>query len=176
MKNCCECQSEIGDSDDFDWSSTKEDYLCMACRESDSSSLSVVHLIDDGVVKKYYIGDHIRMDEDGDDISELNIKREWVSSSAHRGHYETKIDGWAEVLVGWTTGSWGDGTSERKQIFNQWAQDIIAGNIIPPAPIAIVSDPTSNLFSTGVSVLTQHVQMFNDWVEEIQEELSNSLS
>lgn len=179
MNRCCDCERELDiEKDEYTWSSTKNHYLCWECREDDENSLSTINIANGDWVDKYLIGQHVRVDEEGNEIpGKYSITREWVPSDAHRGHYLTKIYGWETVLSGWTTGQWGDETTERKQVFNQWAQDIISCNEYPPVPIAIVFDLTSNLFSTRVSVLTKDVNAFNDWVKEEQyERLSRSLS
>lgn len=178
MNKCCNCEKEIDIDGDYGWSNTKDDYLCLECRDSDESSLSTVYVANGDWVDKYFVGEHIRINEEGGDIKDsgLTVNREWVSTDAYRGHYNTTIDGWTEVLSGWTTGAWGDATSDRKKAFNEWAEEIILCKIYPPAPIAIVVDPTSNLFSTGISVLTKYVQIFNEWIEENHQVLSKSLS
>lgn len=155
-----------------------DDYLCTPCRDQDESSLSIVRVIDGTKVMEYYIGDHVRMDQNGDDLhgTGMTINREWISSNAHRGHYDTKISGWTEVLVGWTTGNWGDSVSDKKQTFNQWAEDALSGKVDSPVVFAITSDPTSNLFSTGISVSTPNPTLFSEWIESEIPGLKDSLS
>lgn len=183
---CCACDIEINtNSDDYGWSATQEDYLCIGCRESDEESASTMTVIadNDGLnadkkVKKYFIGQHIRMSEDGDDMwgMDWGVKREWVSSDAWRGHYNTTVDGWTEVLNGWTTGGWDDPTAQRKIPFNEWAEQMIKGEIIPPVAVAIIADPTSNVFSTGINVLTPDPETFKKWLGAEFGELHKSLS
>jgi len=180
MNKCCACPVDIDtDNDDWGWSATKEDYICTSCRDIDESSLSTLIVVSpDNKTIKYFIGEHTRMSEDGDDMydSNLTVDRVWVSSDAYRGHYNTTISGWEEVLVGWTTGAWGDDTANKKQSFNEWAEDVCTGEILPPVPLAIVMDPTSNLFSMGISVLTPHPDKFKQWSESDFQDLSDSLS
>lgn len=180
MNTCCVCPTEIDiDNDDWGWSATKEDYICVSCRDGDESSLSTIIVVPlNGKTIKYHIGDHTRISEFGDDMygSGLTVDRVWVSSDAYRGHYNTTISGWDEVLVGWTTGAWGDDTSNRKQSFNEWADDICRGEIIAPVPLAIVLDPTSNVFSMGISVLTTEPDKFKEWANSDFGDLLDSLS
>jgi len=180
MVKCCACQADIDEEKgDWGWSATKEEYICESCRDIDESSLSTIMLVSPGQKTiKYYVGEHTRMSEDGDDmtLSFLDVDRVWVSSDAHRGHYNTTIAGWEEVLVGWTTGAWGDGTSNRKQSFNDWANDVCTGEIQSLVPLAIVADPTSNLFSMGISVLTPEPEKFKEWFESDFDDLSDSLA
>ena len=179
MKSCCGCQETINiETDEHSWSSIKQDYLCTGCRDTDESSLSTVMMITDGSTKKYYIGDHTRMTEYGNEIwdTELLINRQWVKTNdPHRGHYDTTVDGWSSVMEGWTTGGWDDPIAQKKQKFNQWAEDICTGEIIAPVPVAIVSDPTSNVFSMGISVLTPNPVELKEWLGSEFDELSNSL-
>jgi len=178
MTNCCGCQETINiETDEHSWSSIKQDYLCTGCRDTDESSLSTVMMITDGSTKKYYIGDHTRMTEYGNEIwdTELLINRQWVKTDPHRGHYDTTVDGWSSVMEGWTTGGWDDPIAQKKQKFNQWAEDICTGEIIAPVPVAIVSDPTSNVFSMGISVLTPKPVELKEWLGSEFDELSNSL-
>lgn len=169
MHKCCGCPNEINieDGDHF-WSATKEDYLCAECNDLDEQSLSTVTIVRNGTVKKCYIGEHTRMTEDGDDMYGLGIavNRKWVSTDAWRGHFDTTIDGWKEVMNGWTAGGWGDEISNRKQTFNEWANDVCTGEITPPIPLAIVADPTSNVFSMGISLLTPEPELLKQWLDE----------
>ena len=166
---CCEC-SEIVDTDgDHGWSNVHDGYLCWGCYESDQNHSSTVQIVDDGAVLKYHIGDHIRMDEFGDDMYQTNltIRREYIQSSDWRGHYETTIEGWTEIMAGWTTGGWGDPIADRKAIFNQWAERLLTGEVdYGDIPIAIVADPTSNVFSMGISVLTPEPNRLIEWMEQ----------
>ncbi|CAB4185218.1 hypothetical protein UFOVP1130_16 [uncultured Caudovirales phage] len=175
---CCECDEFVDSEGDYGWSNVKEDYLCLGCRESDESSVSTVQVVDAGVTKKYYIGNHVRMTEDGDDLynTNLTIDRTWVSSSEWRGHYETTIEGWTDVMNGWTTGGWDDPIARRKATFNQWADSVLTGEIEPPVAVAIVADPTSNVFSMGISVLTPEPTTFKEWLDTEFDELYEALS
>lgn len=174
---CCGCDCAIDENDDHGWSHVKNAHICVDCRQSDEESASTIFIIDGKTVKRYFIGGHIRINEHGEEIEDsYTIDRTWISTSGYRGHYDTTIDGWSSVLSGWTTGAWGDEVSNRKNVFNEWAKNLMDGEIETPAPIAIVVDPTSNLFSTGVSVLTKYVGIFSDWVGEFHKDLERSLS
>jgi hypothetical protein len=175
---CCECNEFVDSEGDYGWSNVKEDYLCLGCREIDESSVSTVQVVEDGVTKKYYIGDHVRMTEFGDDLynTDLTIDRTWVSSSEWRGHYETTIEGWTDVMNGWTTGGWDDPIARRKATFNQWADSVLTGEVIPPVAVAIVADPTSNVFSMGISVLTPEPNALKEWLDTEFDELYEALT
>ena len=175
---CCGCSEAINtDSDDYGWSTTKSDYLCAVCRDMDESSSSVMMVTTNGQTAKYFIGEHLRVDENGEEMSEPDwlITRQWVKSDDHRGFNDTLVDGWTTVLEGWTTGNWDDPTGQRKRKFNEWAESVHDGEIIPPVQIAIIADPTSNIFSTGISVLTPDPIGFKEWLGSELSELQNSL-
>lgn len=179
VATCCECDEKVNIvSGDYGWSHVQSEYLCTSCRESDETSASVVHIMDEGVTYKFYIGDHIRMDEYGDDMynTDLTVDRTWKSDGGYRGHYETTIQGWTEVLVGWTTGGWSDEIARRKQTFNDWVESLLSGNLLCPVPVAVISDPTSNVFSMGISVLTPKPNEFNDWLGIEAEKLKVALA
>lgn len=166
IKPCCECQEDVDTDSEFYWSNVKEDYLCLSCYESDTQHCSTVQIVEEGTINKFYIGDHVRMTEYGDEIYHTNLTfdRKWVSSDGWRGHYETTIQGWDEVLTGWTTGGWDDPIARRKVTFNEWAEALLNGALEPPVPVAIVSDPTSNVFSMGISVLTPYPNDLKEWM------------
>jgi hypothetical protein len=177
---CIECQTEIDPegSDDSRWSSVKEGTVCWSCYESAQNYPSIINLIDAVTTSKIYVGDLDIHDEYGDSISGLKIKREYISTGGWRGHENTTIEGWQDVLDGWTTGGWDDPIARRKADFNNWAEALISQDIYPPCPVAIVTDPTSNVFSTAVTVLVKKddVQTFRDWLADDYEDLHNSLS
>lgn len=155
---CCDCGEPVDTEVDYHWSNVQEDYLCAGCYESDTSSCATVHIVSPNGVERFYIGKHVRMTEYGDDIAwhgdykALTFTHEWVSTSAWRGYSETKILGWETVTDGWTTGASDDYIARRKQVFNRWAEDVLSEDIIPPTPVAIISEPTSNVFSTAITV------------------------
>lgn len=166
IKSCCDCNEEVDTEVEFYWSNVKDDYLCSGCYESDTQHCSTVQIVEEGTINKFYIGDHVRMTEYGDDLYNTNLTfdRKWVSSDGWRGHYETTIQGWDEVLTGWTTGGWDDEVARRKVTFNEWAEALLKGALEPPVPVAIVSDPTSNVFSMGISVLTPYPNDLKEWM------------
>ena len=183
---CCECNDLVDTEVEYYWSEVKGDYLCLSCYEGDSSHCSTVQIIGSESIDKFYIGDHIRMTEYGDPIDwvtdgNLKFDRKWVSSGGYRGHNETTIEGWDTVVEGWTTGGWDDPIARSKQVFNQWAEALLSEDLVPPTLVAIVSDPTSNVFSMGISVLvpSESKEAFITWLNEQEvtlEDLESSLS
>ncbi len=155
-----DCETTLNPDDDYcQWSDVLEDYLCEGCYESDLQSASTLYLIGSPKgPRKLYIGDHVRIDEYGDPLygeTDVVESREWRSSSAWRGYYHTTLKGHVEVLDGWTTGDWDDAVGRRKRTFNEWVEQAVEGEIDSPVPFALLFEPTSNVFSTGVSVLVK---------------------
>jgi len=150
---CDGCGGIIDTDSEGRWSSLKEVWACDGCIESAGQSRSVAWLIDEYGQHRFHVTDYEITAQDGDDIEGV-LERSWVSSSAWRGYYETKpVDGeWREAESGWTTGGWGDPVAESKRSFNEWAEGVVAGGIEVPCPVWIITDPTSNLFSTAVGV------------------------
>jgi hypothetical protein len=79
-------------------------------------------------------------------------------------------------MNGWTTGGWDDPIARRKATFNQWADSVLTGEVVPPVAVAIVADPTSNVFSMGISVLTPEPKAFKEWLDAEFDELYEALS
>ena len=171
---CCDCGEPVDTEVEYYWSSVEQDHLCGGCYESDTSSCATVHIVSENGIEQFYVGKHIRMTEYGDDIEwsgdykALKFTNEWVSTSEWRGYSETKIEGWETIVDGWTTGGWDDPIARSKQVFNQWAEDVLTEEIIPPVPVAIITEPTSNVFSTAVTVQVpkEFVDTFVKWLDE----------
>jgi hypothetical protein len=178
---CIECSEPVDydGGDDSRWSSVKQGTVCWSCYESAQNYPSVVHIIDGDEILKVYVGDLDIHDEYGDPIDErLKIKREYVSTSGYRGYENTTIEGWENVLDGWTTGGWDDPIARKKADFNNWAEALLTQEIYPPCSVAIVTDPTSNVFATAVTVLVKkdNVQTFRAWLSDDYDELHHALT
>jgi hypothetical protein len=179
IQACAECGETIDGpyADDARWSPVKEAMVCWPCYESASQYASVVYVIDGDGVTKVYVHDLDVHNEWGDEI-DLPATRTYVHTSAWRGYYTTTVEGFVEVETGWTTGGWDDPIAHRKQTFNDWAQSLIEGEIVPPVRVVLTFDPTSNVFSTGVGVLvrTDDVESFEDWIGDTARVLHDSLT
>lgn len=183
--NCSNCTGLIDEENDIFYGSelTGETY-CQICYENDRQNASQVFItgpnfpFDSEGVTSILVSEHFVEDRWGEQIFEPKISRTWKSTSAWRGYHETLIEGWTEVLSGWTTGGWGDSTGQRKLAFNQWAEALHEGEISPPVDIAIATDPTSNVFSTaiGVFVPTEKVEEFTLWINGELDNLRYALS
>lgn len=182
---CANCSDQIDtDNDVFYGSEVNGETYCETCHHNDMRDASTIMLTGPDYERtsegpyRIFVGSWFIEDLWGDPCSDLPISRIYKSTDAWRGYSETLIEGWTEVLTGWTTGGWGDPTAERKQPFNVWAQDIFDGTTVPPCNLAIITDPTSNVFSTaiGVSVPDDQVDTFTEWVNGELDNLRYALS
>ena len=172
----CACETEFDSAEEGMFSSIADRFVCEHCYCSDLDESSTVYVIFEQV-EKYLIGDLFFITEYGDD-TDLKVTREYKSTDAWRGHYNTSIIGFVTVLDGWTTGGWGDPIADRKALFNEWSASLISGDLVPPCPIVIILDPTSNLFSTAITVQVSatDVDTFNDYFTEEIDNLHKALS
>lgn len=180
---CPECEAIIDPEDgDCQWSNIYDTYYCWSCYESDVQYASTVTVVEEGAVEKFTVADAFVFDQYGEEPLRLRFSRAYHSTDGWRGYHETSMSdqngAWVDVLNGWTTGAWGDSVGERKAVFNEWAENIISGELFPPCAVAIISDPTSNVFSTAITVRVpaDSVDLFRDWLGEDSEQLHNSLS
>ena len=182
---CDNCSDDINtDEDIFYGSESSGETFCPSCYESDRQDASRVFITgpnfmpsdDEPVI--FYVSEHFVVNRYGEFVTEPRLSRTYKSTSAWRGYYETTIEGWSEVLSGWTTGGWDDPTGQRKLAFNRWAESLYDGNTVPPVDIAIATDPTSNVFSTavGVFVPTEKVDEFTQWINGELDNLRYALS
>lgn len=176
---CPVCESTASD-DHAHWSSVLEKSVCESCWADDFDNVGTVHLIDNNGTAKFTVGDLNITDEYGDTAT-LDITRKWVSTDGWRGYHHTTIDGWVTVLNGWTTGGWGDPIADRKRVFNSFAEELMEQSLFAPCEVAIITDTTSNLFSTGISVQVkpENKDQFIQWLNESEypyEDLERSLS
>lgn len=165
---CNSCEKEFDTDNTGFYSDIVEADFCEQCYVEDIDGSSKIIFVKSDGVEQLYIGSAFRTDEYGDPYHNDSIKREYISGDSWRGHYETTIDGYTDVLSGWTTGAWGDATADRKQLFNDLSTQLVNEELIPPCTVALVLDPTSNLFSVAVSVLVPEgsEELFNEWLTE----------
>jgi hypothetical protein len=184
---CVECKDtdvDLDGNDDSRWSPVKQGQVCWGCYESAEQSASTLYFVEHGEVAKAYITDLDHFSEYGDPLDWAlpkiadKVNREWRSTDAWRGYYNTTVDGWVDVLDGWTTGSWGDPVARRKADFNEWAEQLFSGEIVPPCAVVIATDPTSNLFSTAITVFVEasEVETFRNWLVDDYDTLYSALS
>lgn len=173
-KTCKGCEQPFDPDTDFYLISPVDgEAYCEGCRESDLNSAGRVLLFGPGYAADrdgqpiVFVGSLFIEDRYGEEPSDgLVYQHNWVSTDAWRGYAVTSIDGWVEILDGWTTGNWGDAISAGKQPFNEWVEALCNGDVDPPVPVAVITDVTSNVFSTavGVWVPEEYTDTFREWL------------
>lgn len=179
---CPDCEQTFDpDTDYLRWANLSEEWLCEPCYDSECQYVSTVVLFgpdypDTGEgPAKVYVGDRFSMNQWGDE-PDLKVSRTYHRTDAWRGYHVTKIEGWTEVgLEGWTTGGWGDPIADRKQTFNEWVESL--ADEPPPVNVAVAADPTSNVFSTAVTVYVEDgkADEFDQWLNGDREALYEAL-
>ena len=160
---CSECEAPIDtESDPVYYTEGEEDYQCAGCWDSAIQYGSRAYQAgpgfevdpETGTVPLVIVTEYGVLDGAYYERVKSPLARSYHSSDGWGGCYVTRVteEGWAEVSSGWTTGNWGDAIADSKQDFNSWAESIISGKVVPPFPVWIIFDPTSNVFSTAVGV------------------------
>lgn len=106
---------------------------------------------------------------------------EWKSTSAWRGHYEIDLsNGWKEIESGWGTGYWSD--VPWKHGLNDLVEKVMTGYVECPVRLSVISSPTSNVFSSSVTIAIpkREEERFVQWLETeygmLRDELKRSLN
>jgi hypothetical protein len=180
---CASCEAVLDEDNYYAYSEITEKEYCQECELSDLRSASTVtlfgpnHPADGDGPERILVGDWFIQDRWGEHYTDLKLQRTYHHSSAWRGYYETSVEGWTEIVNGWTTGSV-DETVARKVDFNDWAESLYDGSLVSPCDLAVVTDPTSNVFSTaiGVHVPTDKVDEFTAWLNGSLETLRYALT
>lgn len=185
LTTCKGCDEPINTDVDSYWISPVDgEAYCDGCRESDMQSAGRVLLFGPGFerdsdgIQIVYVGSKFVEDRYGEEPDDLTFQHRWVSTDAWRGYAVTSIDGWVQILDGWTTGNWGDAISDGKRPFNEWVEALHDGDIVPPVPVAVITDVTSNVFSAavGVWVPEEHTDRFRDWLNGDADRLLKALT
>ena len=173
---CVGCEDLFEDGD-HTYSNVKDKPLCYGCEESDLEGASTLVMVHGGEIDKVRIGSYVIYDDDleiPDFLKTLAPEsldvRKWTSSDGWRGHGST-IENFHNIAViaqGWTTG-WADEYHQRKNLFNQFLNEIGEGDIATPYPFYVLMEQTSNVFSQGVDVFTtkHYESRVLQWLEEI---------
>lgn len=181
---CPGCDEQI--EPEVDWiaiSPVDGETYCESCHTSDMNYAAVVFVFgpgfeadSDGPIR-YYVGSLFREDRWGEE-PDLDFQQRYHRTDGWRGYTVTTIDGWVEIVDGWSTGDWGDPISDRKRPFREWCEGLHDGTIEPPCPVAVISDHTSNVFSTamGVHVREDDREKFIEWLNGDLEVLHDALT
>ena len=175
-----DCDNWLNDDTDMMWSDDTGAY-CLGCFEHDmeyASTLVRVWYGDEPITQRVTIGDIFIVGqydmEEPEWMSDLHDGawkgRVYVRTDAWRGHYDTEksLDKCTVLTTGWTTG-WADDTTSRKVDFNRFIEDCMTGDLVAPCAFYVLTEPTSNLFSTSVVVLVQtaDLEVMTQWLDEV---------
>ena len=154
---CIECDEVVNPNcDDYEW--TEDGILCWSCYEIECERAStLIHYSQEGK-EVFRISEHfVRDDEYGENASgivqEILQKRQWVSTDPWRGYYQCDLQaGYVALCEGWGTG-WPDETTRRKlTLFDLESFLQEEGENAPGRGLYLLLEPTSNLFSTAMTV------------------------
>lgn len=158
---CAGCDEVINmEDDDYQYGNLIAGYICKGCYESDLEQVStIVELIPDNTVRKYFVGDYVSMDEWGDEWS--GASSGYVKTDAWRGYNTLTIHGTVEIQAG--ADLWGESTSIR-DIAELIERAHTEGTL--PVKVYVSICLTSNVFATllGVHVDTEDESQFRQWL------------
>jgi hypothetical protein len=149
-----------------------EGEICEQCEEADLERPSTL-IKWNGEKEVIHWGEFMAWDDDGDeperwfwDILGKN-RREWKSTDAWRGYYETKLDGLVKLADGWVTG-WPDETVAHKQKAGDLFELLNSEREPLPGELFWLFESTSNLFSTASEILVRESdkEVIVEWLEK----------
>ena len=147
---CDGCETKI--DREYDWYDFGIDdkVYCDACHSDDINSASTVMFFEpDEEPVKVLVGSAFIVDaEYYETWNGTKIGSQWVSTDGWRGYNNTSIEGYVEILTGWTTG-WADEYTSRKNHLNEWIEKVLP---TCPIPVALTIERTSNVFSLGIAI------------------------
>ena len=164
--------------DDAQWSDILDAQVCYGCYESDMEHRSTLVAVTPDGTHKAFIGDLFIMTEHDygaprwvDDLLPADFKgRRYVNTDAWRGYYDmaSQLQGLVKLADGWTTG-WVDDTTTRKHDFNNLMKRLDTGELVPPATIYVLIEPTSNIFSVSAELLVKQSDLdtITAWLDDI---------
>lgn len=179
---CSGCSTVVEEDDkyfdDMQWSNITNEPVCFGCFEEDLSNPSTVVKVDSEGLSKFIMGDLFVVGDCEYEVPDWFTQfipedwagRKYVSSGGWRGFYSTfkTFQGVEELAGGWHTG-WADETVSRKLKVGGLLANLETGDLVPPVPIYVLLEPTSNLFSTTTTIFTatKDVSVITEWLEQI---------
>lgn len=173
----CEEWFDYGDWENYCmFGNLSEESLCEGCYESDTTYPSTLLRFTADGHEKVLFGDHVGygmnkhyVDEPFDwffDLFEEWTGRAYQHTDAWRGYYctERNFTGITVLDDGWMTGNWGD--VPWKQDMHSFLEALNDGMLVPPAPLYVLFEPTSNVFSTATTLFARNedVEVLTAWL------------
>lgn len=148
---CPECGERIG-PDDPTFVDDDRRLLCESCREQDEENAATVTVTGPDGPTLYRLGNFARYADDDTDLRGLpSGTRTYHRTDGWRGYWTTTLTGFEVLADDWTTG-WPDETTQRKADLNNLLESMFHGTERPPVLVAFTMDPTSNAFSTSLTI------------------------
>jgi len=178
IMKCLSCEDVVNEDDGFVF--VKDGVLCYSCEGEDLERASRVLLVAADGTKQTVLVSTYRVVEAEyfEDFDEVAMSRTWHATDGWRGYFETELDGYEELtdLTGWTTGM-PDESVSRKFDLNEWLERVFTEDVFAEVDFAIVTELTSNVFSTAVGVWVKEGQReaFLEWLNGDYEMLKGAL-
>ena len=167
---CGGCEEQIHeDGDGSRWSESTGMEFCWGCFESDINSASTVsHFPVGSSEHKVLVATNWVVDgeyyEDLKQKDAIKYRRTYHRTDGWRGYWVTEVDGYSEVAD--AVNLWGEG-SKIDSLAERLKSGYEEGSL--PFEFAFVVDLTSNVFTSGVSVVVKDADLplFHEWVGEV---------
>ena len=173
IQNCTECGQEINQDNDWYEYNSKDEIICEGCYEHHWESAVMVYEFDPNEESMRRLDYAFTLDKtrDTDDYDTFDGTPMCIKGAKWEGNYRGYIavdfeEGYESVANGWTTDRYDD--VKWKWDFNDFMENIIKGELIPPVEVWFIFAQTSNIFSTAVDVVTRTHQSdtFLNWLAD----------
>jgi hypothetical protein len=180
---CIGCEETVTEGDryyeDSRWSDVQDDLICYGCYESDTEHASTLVTVHQDGFNRVLLGDHVIIDLGYGDSGLPDYLRPllpdgwsgttWVSTDGWRGYGNSisQFKNITKLADGWTTG-WVDHTVSRKHLINDLLGELESQELVPPAPIHVLLEQTSNIFSTAIDIFVAEsdAALVIEWLTE----------
>lgn len=174
IQKCTECGQEINQDYDFYEYNSKDEIICEGCYEHHWESAVMVYEFDpeEESMRRLDYAYTLGKTRDTDnyetyDTTPTCIKGAKWEGMGYRGYIAVDFEeGYESVANGWTTDRYDD--VRWKWDFNDFMENIIKGELIPPVEVWFVFAQTSNIFSTATDVVVRshQVDSFMNWLAD----------
>jgi hypothetical protein len=173
IQKCTECGQEINQDHDFYDYNSKDEIICEGCYEHHWESAVMVYEFDPNEESMRRLDYAFTLDKtrDTDNYETFEGTPMCIKGAKWEGNYRGYIavdfeEGYESVANGWTTDRYDD--VKWKWDFNDFMENIIKGELIPPVEVWFIFAQTSNIFSTAVDVVvrTHQSDTFLNWLAD----------
>lgn len=174
IQKCTECGQEINQDHDFYEYNSKDEIICDGCYDHHWESAIMVYEFDPNEESMRRLDYAFTLDKTRDtdnyetfEGTPMCIKGAGWEGMGYRGYIAVDFEeGYESVANGWTTDRYDD--VKWKWNFNDFMDNIIKGELIPPVEVWFVFAQTSNIFSTAVDVVvrTHQADTFLNWLAD----------